>query len=457
LGSYTGGKKIPCSIISCGYECELAGTLYSIQGQTRAKLIAEFNKYKGNPPYTLEHVNVALSRVQDARDFRILKWIPGPGNKDHLLQMRFSDDYLMWNSSYDPKTGIFDSKRTMDLKTLPSPTTSSVFIKRPRRDVTLSSTSVTTSNNLPYQQIVIPITLRRTILPTTIPLNRSLELPWNQTLFTNDQRVYASDLANFYINAEIQEEVGRISHAYWLVPEMFKDLLPCTGWLDTTVISAFIAICLIEERRKPNNRPVTLLPDIVGKHIVAGRRRMEHDKEVGRNQEAEKDLLNESAKYSNDLLEHDILLPMNFDNTHWVAAMICPERETIYIIESMRRLHGYHAKTFGHICQWYEEQYFLRHNQPMPFKFKVNYGNSQTTPFQTDGCSCGVFTTFNLVCFLQHRCLADKDIHFNMNDMSSLRLYMTYKIISCMNVAEYRDIPITDFFLGSNTRVDLTT
>ena len=102
-------RGIPVSIyvIDPGYVCDLTGTTYSFQGQTLDLAIINLN-YNHNAKLTLAHVNVAMSRVKDSHDLRIVPWSGGTDPKKHLFEMRFPNEYLIWNGSYDDETGIFN-------------------------------------------------------------------------------------------------------------------------------------------------------------------------------------------------------------------------------------------------------------------------------------------------------------------------------------------------------------
>ena len=100
-------RAVNVTVIGSGYEPAFSGTTYAFQGQTMSMAIADFNVHQG-VKLTLNHVNVAGSRVTDSLNFRVMPWTVGTG-KDHLHCLRYDDDYLQWVSAYDDH-GMFQEK-----------------------------------------------------------------------------------------------------------------------------------------------------------------------------------------------------------------------------------------------------------------------------------------------------------------------------------------------------------
>lgn len=97
-------RAVSVTVIESGYETAFSGTTYAFQGQTLPRAIADFNVHHG-VKLTLNHVNVAASRVTDSLMFRVMPWTVGAG-KSHLHCLRYDDDYLQWVSAYD-EHGMF--------------------------------------------------------------------------------------------------------------------------------------------------------------------------------------------------------------------------------------------------------------------------------------------------------------------------------------------------------------
>ena len=136
-------RVIKVSVIGPGYVSDSSGTSYSYQGQTVDLGIADFNKHK-SVPLTLSHVYCVLSRVKKALNFRIFPLLTGMGSIDHLLNLRFSDDYLKWNESYDSQ-GVFQESLIKSIAQLiPAADRNrdfSVRIQRPKRSTTTATTN----------------------------------------------------------------------------------------------------------------------------------------------------------------------------------------------------------------------------------------------------------------------------------------------------------------------------
>jgi PIF1-like helicase len=94
------GVPVTIYVIDPGYVCDLTGTTYAFQGQTIDYAIINLN-YNHNAKLTLAHVLVALSRVRDSHNLRIVPWSNATDPKKHLFEMRFPNEYLIWNGSYD--------------------------------------------------------------------------------------------------------------------------------------------------------------------------------------------------------------------------------------------------------------------------------------------------------------------------------------------------------------------
>jgi hypothetical protein len=113
-------KKIQVNITDSGYICAFTGTGYSVQGQTLEKNILEVNRNRDNPPI-LSFYNVGASRVENNLHLRILPFKIGPGAKDHLLNLRYEDEYLIWMNSFDENGNFSEQLMAQAKLNLPPP------------------------------------------------------------------------------------------------------------------------------------------------------------------------------------------------------------------------------------------------------------------------------------------------------------------------------------------------
>lgn len=97
-------------LFDCGYELDLSSTIHGVQGDTiTGTVVADWNKPCipiSSKVFNLASVYVSATRTQTSADFRLLPFNAANRGRQHLLEMRYDPNYVIYLSSYD-QSGIF--------------------------------------------------------------------------------------------------------------------------------------------------------------------------------------------------------------------------------------------------------------------------------------------------------------------------------------------------------------
>jgi len=217
----------------------------------------------------------------------------------------------------------------------------------------------------------------------------------------------------------LNEQRLRIHVCGDVVDEIVMQSLQPREWVNGQIIDAFLHIMHVDYKSTMEYQRLTIF------------RQMFSLKFSDRNYDDDKIWLeckHTTYHWDPSYLDNDIAMPFNIGNTHWITILIRPQFHTIYVIDGFATTEQ--IEIARRVLRWYKCEYEDRKKEVMGFEFTILFGREQndTRPIQTDGFSCGVLTSFTILCFMLYRTLPNRVTHFRQEIVDQLRFYMVFTI-----------------------------
>ena len=111
------GKKLSMTTRSIATELGYAVTIHKVQGQTCDRLAIDINLRPFLPHISFHGLYVALSRVRESSNLRIMPLQPNIQNLNHLLKLEPPEDLLAWLDGFDSNGVWIASNSKLNRKT----------------------------------------------------------------------------------------------------------------------------------------------------------------------------------------------------------------------------------------------------------------------------------------------------------------------------------------------------
>lgn len=147
MGRHKGERSLKVYLKPHNVELGFSVTVHKIQGKTVDKITIDFNYRPWKQQFEFHSLMVAISRVREAKNIRILEQQPGNVNSDYLIELKPNPKLVIWLAGYGKpisgqaiKWSIKKGQTALDLSSQPTPVQ-----KRPKKAA--KSVTVTVFNS----------------------------------------------------------------------------------------------------------------------------------------------------------------------------------------------------------------------------------------------------------------------------------------------------------------------